>query len=195
MDLIRIKMKYAFLLIALLIAGVIPNQAQTETRSSTIDDVAQHLPMASVFVLKACGMGSNEAWATTLTTCAATYLIGTGATWALKQTTNELRPDGSDRHSLPSGHAMYAFAGATALRHECGKKYPWIAVAGYSVATLVAADRVRLRRHYTHDVLCGAAIGALSGELTYYIKRRLLRSKNVDIAFTGQTLNVRCTIP
>ena len=188
-------MKHALLLLAFLIAGVIPNQAQTETRSSIIDDVAQHLPMASVLVLKACGMGSNEAWASTLATCAATYLIGTGATWALKQTTNELRPDGSDRHSLPSGHAMYAFAGATALRHECGKKYPWIAVAGYSVATLVAADRVRLRRHYTHDVLCGAAIGALSGELTYYIKRRLLRSKNVDIAFTGQALNVRCTIP
>ena len=53
----------------------------------------------------------------------------------------------------------------------------------------------RLRRHYTHDVICGAAIGAFSSELTYYIKRRLLRSKNVDIAFTGQTLNVRCTIP
>ena len=124
MDLIRLRMKHTLLLIVLLISGIIPNQAQTQINNSTINDVAQHLPMASVLVLKACGMGSNEAWATTLTTCAATYLIGTGATWALKQTTNELRPDGSDRHSLPSGHAMYAFAGATVLRHECGKKYP-----------------------------------------------------------------------
>lgn len=184
------KMKRLFsrvALVMLLYLSFLRVHAQTY---STIDDVAQHLPMASALVLKGCGMGSNDTWTTTLATCGATYLAGATTAWALKHTTNELRPDGSDRHSLPSGHTMFAFAGATALRYECGKKKAWIAVAGYGAATLVAIDRVRLRRHYTHDVLCGAVIGCLSGELCFYVKRRLLRSPNIDIAFTGQMISV-----
>ena len=175
----------------LLLFTIVKAQAKTHTTIfSDIDDVAQHLPMASALVLKTLDIGSNDTWGTTIATYGAIYLTVASTTWILKQTTYELRPDGSDRHSLPSGHAMFAFAGATTLRYEYGKKKPWVAVAGYGVATLVAIDRVRLHRHYTHDVLCGATIGILSGELCYYVKRHLLKSKKLEVTFSGQTISL-----
>lgn len=149
------------------------------------DDVLQHVPMASVVVLKACGADNRQPWLETLATCAASYAVGTGVTFGLKHSVHEWRPDDSDRRSFPSGHAMYAFAGATALRHEYGHLSPWIPVGGYALATIVAADRVWLDRHYVHDVLAGAAIGTLSAELCYYLNRRVFRSQHVDVAFTG----------
>lgn len=76
------KMKRLFsrvALVMLLYLSLLRAHAQTY---STIDDVAQHLPMASALVLKGCGMGSNDTWTITLTTCGATYLAGATTTWA-----------------------------------------------------------------------------------------------------------------
>ena len=172
----------------------------------------QHVPMAAVFALKAGGVENQsvlgaldreESWIELIATAGATYLIGTGVTYGLKHTVREWRPDDSDRRSFPSGHAMYAFAGATTLYHEYGHISPWVTVSGFGTAALVAADRVRRDRHYLHDVCAGAAIGVLSAELTYYIKKRYIkpkivahshqgrhRSGGIDVAFTGQSVSL-----
>lgn len=172
----------------LLLALALPTVGQAQ---DALDDVMQHAPMASVFVLRACGVESQSAsWTELAATAAASYVVAAGTTYALKHTIHEWRPDDSDRRSFPSGHATFAFAGATTFRHEYGHLSPWVTVGGYSLAALVAADRVRRDRHYAHDVLAGAAIGTLSTELTYYIKKRCIKSDNVDVVFTGQSLEV-----
>jgi len=149
--------------------------------------------MASVVVLKTLGVDNNSTWLELLGSCAATYVVGAGVTYGLKHGVNEMRPDKSDRRSFPSGHTMFAFAGATTLRHEFGKASPWITVGGYGLATFVAIDRVRQDRHYIHDVLAGAAIGVLSSELTYYLRRKLIKNTHLDVSFTGTQLSLAYT--
>ncbi|HEY4338407.1 MAG TPA: phosphatase PAP2 family protein [Steroidobacteraceae bacterium] len=66
-----------------------------------------------------------------------------------------------DRYSFPSGHTLHAVAftwQAVAHVPELG----WVLVP---FASLVAASRVVLGLHYPTDVLVGAAIGALLGQL------------------------------
>ena len=152
------------------------------------DDVMQHAPMASVFVLKACDMDNDSSWKELALTAGASYVLATATTYSLKQLVGERRPDGSDRRSFPSGHATYAFAGATMLYHEYGHLSPWVAIGGLGVAALVSADRIRQDRHYLHDVCAGAAVGVLATELAYLMKKKLVKSQNIDLSFTGQAL-------
>ena len=59
--------------------------------------------------------------------------------------------------SFPSGHAVTAFALATAL----GFLYPrWRAFA-FVAAGLIAASRVALKAHFLSDVIAGAVVGIL----------------------------------
>ena len=154
--------------------------------SDTADDFLQHVPMATVYGLKAFGVQSaSSSWPELIITTASAYGLSAATTYILKHTFHEQRPDKSDRCSLPSGHATFVFAGATTLMHEYGHLSPWVTVGGYTLATLVSADRVRQDRHYIHDVLAGAAIGFGATEFTYWMKRKLIKNRNIDVSFTG----------
>jgi membrane-associated phospholipid phosphatase len=89
-------------------------------------------------------------------------LLSLGRAWvvtkSLKYTVDETRPDGGS-HSFPSGHTSMAFTGAEFIRKQYGTA--WGAPA-YLAAGFVAWSRVEANRHYTHDVLAGAAIGILA---------------------------------
>ena len=74
---------------------------------------------------------------------------------ALKRVVRERRPAGDSRTSFPSEHAATAFSVATAESHFHPKEAPY----WYGGAALIAWSRVRLDRHYTHDVVAGAALG------------------------------------
>lgn len=163
----------------------------TYAQGDAIDDVLQHVPMAATLTLRTCGVKSqSDTWAEFLASAGASYVLSAGVAYGLKHSIHEWRPDDSDQKSFPSGHTTFAFAGATTLRHEYGHLSPWVTIGGYGLATLVAADRVRRDRHYTHDVCAGAAIGWLGTELTYYIKKKYIKSDHVDVAFTGQSLSL-----
>ncbi len=97
-------------------------------------------------------------------------LTSTLITEGLKTITHEKRPDGSDYKSFPSGHATAAFAVATMQAHY----HPRQALLWYGGATLIAASRVTLHRHYTNDVIAGAAIGFLTSQLELRQRRGLL---------------------
>ena len=176
------------IVLLLICLASLPLRAQ---QSDVLDDVLQHVPMASALALRAAGVnGQAVGWGSLAVTAVASFGLSAGATYGLKHLVGERRPDGSDRRSFPSGHATFAFAGATVLAHEYGHNSPWIAVGGYAVATLVAADRVRRDRHYVHDVLAGATVGFAATELTYYINKRILRARNVDVVVSPATVSL-----
>ena len=73
----------------------------------------------------------------------------------LKYLVREKRPDTDERNSFPSGHAPAAFT----LAKMQSDRHPDQAVLWYGGAALIAESRVRLHRHYIHDVVAGAALG------------------------------------
>lgn len=134
-----------------------------------IDDVLQYTPMAASFLLKAAGLKCRSSWEQRLYKSGASFILCSGTTYLLKHSIHKMRPDGTDNRSFPSGHTAIAFSGATVLHKEFGKTSPWISVAGYTVATITAVDRVRRNRHHWEDVATGAAIGFLSAQASYWI--------------------------
>lgn len=79
------------------------------------------------------------------------------------------RPDGSARNSFPSGHTAMAFTSATLLHLEYGERYPWLSLLGYTMASGVAIGRIANNRHWLGDVMVGAGVGIVSGELGYWL--------------------------
>jgi undecaprenyl-diphosphatase len=71
--------------------------------------------------------------------------------------------------SMPSGHAMMAFAGATLLALVA----PRVGWVFFALAAGIAISRVYLGVHFPSDVVVGAAIGTLIGALAYAVLRPL----------------------
>lgn len=80
------------------------------------------------------------------------------ASEGIKMLNLERRPNGTDRKSLPSGHAAGAFSGAMFVH----KRYGWKpALIPYGMSLIAGWSRVEARAHYWHDVAAGAAVSAL----------------------------------
>lgn len=82
-------------------------------------------------------------------------ITSTVITEVLKRVVREKRPDSEARTSFPSGHATAAFAAASMVSHWHPGQTPF----WYLGATAIAVSRVRLHRHFWHDVIAGAIIG------------------------------------
>lgn len=148
-----------------------------------IDDYLRFVPIVAAYTLKASGVESQSSWQRLVVNTATSFAIDAAFTYGLKYSIKSTRPDGTDRHSFPSGHTSFAFFSAAILDKEFRKVSPWISVAGYTVATVTAVDRVRRNRHRWGDVLAGAAIGVLSVEAGYWIGDKITGwNKNVDVA-------------
>ncbi len=80
-------------------------------------------------------------------------------TEVLKQAVNKRRPDNSDNKSFPSGHTSVAFTSAAFIHERYG--WQW-SVPAYVAASYVGYSRVQSDRHFTVDVLAGAALGIVS---------------------------------
>ena len=132
------------------------------------DDYIQYAPAVSVYALKLCGVESRHNYRDITCLMAGSYISTLILTQVPKFAFNIERPNGGS-HSFPSGHTATAFTGAELLRREYGKEYPYIAVAGYAVATTVAVMRVYNNAHWATDVLAGAGVGILSTSLAYWL--------------------------
>ena len=176
------KLTAIFLLLCLL-----PLQAEAQQRhSDTVDDILQYAPLVTSLSLRFGGVESNIPLKEALLGKCLTVLTVGGTAYILKHSINEWRPDHSDRHSFPSGHTAIAFAGATSLHKEYGKRSAWISVGGYALATFVAIDRVAKDRHHWYDVAAGAAIGVAGTEVSYYLAHHLMPSKKLSASLTPQ---------
>ena len=145
-----------------------------------IDDYSQFFGPAMTIGLKVGGVEGRSDWGRLLASSALSYGIMAGLVNGIKYTAKEMRPDGSSANSWPSGHTATAFVGATILHKEYGlTRSPWYSVAGYGVATATGVMRVLNNRHWVSDVLSGAGIGIMSGELGYALS---------DLIFKGRGL-------
>ena len=181
-------MKTIIALLAFLLALPMNGLAQYKRyHGDGIDNVLQYTPMAASFVLKIAGVKGRSTWKERIIKSAGTFVLCAGTTYALKHAIHSTRPDGTDNQSFPSGHTAVAFCGATVLHKEYGKVSLWISVAGYTVATITAVDRVRRNRHHWGDVAAGAAIGWLSAEASYWIVDKIMGKKKKKTP-NGQTI-------
>lgn len=99
-------------------------------------------------------------------------------TYALKLVTWRERPDArnsrgsfwSGGDGFPSGHAMTAFAVASAVaRHpRCPK---WLGITLYGTAAAISLSRISGNRHYPSDVYFGAFSGVLIGNMVAGTRR------------------------
>ena len=172
------------ILLLVLLATAADGMAQHKRyHGDGIDEVLQYVPIAATYAMKGFGMESRSSWKRLLVNTAASFVINAGTAYTLKHTIHSTRPDGTDNRSFPSGHTAIAFWGASVLRKEFGKKSIWISIAGYSLATLTAADRVRRNRHRWGDVAAGAALGVLSVEAGYWLGDLITgENRNIDVA-------------
>lgn len=145
-----------------------------------IDDYTQFFGPVMTVGLKVAGVEGRSDWGRFLVSAAMSYGLMAGFVNGIKYTAKEMRPDGTSANSWPSGHTATAFVGATILHKEYGlTRSPWYSVAGYGVATATGVMRVLNNRHWVSDVLSGAGIGILSGELAYAFS---------DLIFKGRGL-------
>ncbi|MBT4762205.1 MAG: phosphatase PAP2 family protein [Bdellovibrionaceae bacterium] len=91
-------------------------------------------------------------------------IIYTGVSVAtLKGVFNRKRPNGGN-HSMPSGHTSTSFASATYLASTYGLKW---GIPAFSIATLVALERIKNDAHWLSDTIAGACLGIFWGRATY----------------------------
>ena len=180
--------KVLLFFICLFIAG--SAFAQKEYKGDGPDDYLRLIPLGATVALKACGVQSRDDWQHLLLNAGVSTLVSAATTYTLKNTIHDTRPDGTDRHAFPSGHAAIAFSGAHVLYKEYKDVSPWIGIGGYAVATAVSLDRIRRNRHRWDDVAAGAAIGIASTELSYWLGSKLWPSnkENLQVSLTPSSL-------
>ena len=145
-----------------------------------IDDYSQYFGPALTLGLKVGGVEGRSDWGRFLASAAMSYGIMAAFVNGIKYTAKEMRPDGSQANSWPSGHTATSFVGATILHKEYGlTRSPWYSIAGYGIATATGVCRVLNNRHWVSDVLSGAGIGIMSTEAAYALS---------DVFFKGKGL-------
>ncbi|HJP67650.1 MAG TPA: phosphatase PAP2 family protein [Sphingomicrobium sp.] len=93
-----------------------------------------------------------------LTAIIATY----AASKTIKTVWREPRPNGQNDKSFPSEHAGDCFAAATILDQEWRNS---LGPLGIGLATAVSMARVFSGKHHIADVVAGAALGVIAGEI------------------------------
>ncbi|MFN8178015.1 MAG: phosphatase PAP2 family protein [bacterium] len=159
-------------LLGLAAIGAVPVARAGDTVRRTGDVLHYALPAAALAVAwdHRDGTGAKE--------FAEAAVVTVGVTHALKHLVDETRPDGGTQ-SFPSGHASFTAVAAEFLRERYGWKYGGPA---YAVAAFVAYSRVESKKHYTHDVLAGDAIGIGAAA----VFTRPYRSAQVGVAYGAE---------
>lgn len=156
----------------------------------TYDNYTQYLSAAVMLGMKTAGVKSRSSWGRMLLSDAFSVAIMGAVINTLKTTTHVERPDGSNKHSFPSGHTATAFMTATMLSKEYGYLSPWVSVGAYSMATATGLMRMANNKHWLSDVMVGAGVGILSTKFGYWIADVISKDKRpaydaVDYDVTG----------
>ena len=86
------------------------------------ENVIQYTPIASILILKACGVKSKHGWRDLINLGVGSGLLSFAISHGMKYTTRVERPYEGVFNSFPSGHTTTAFMGAEMLRREYGEE-------------------------------------------------------------------------
>lgn len=104
---------------------------------------------------------------------------------------------GAGRASFPSGHSAGAWTIATVFALEYGDEYKWAPAVAYSIAAMTSYARLNKDKHWASDVLLGAMIGYVSGNIMHRVFKKFWKSKadNIHIVpMIGKTTGIRVEI-
>jgi membrane-associated phospholipid phosphatase len=153
------------------------NTSSSVTSTTTVvqrfGEPAMTVAVSSGLMLTGVALGKPEVTRSGLRVAGAVGLA-TVVSQLTKGVTGRLRPDAalsdgdefepftfSDR-SFPSGHTAAAFALATTLADDI--HHPLATIGLYGLATATGIARIQQNRHWTSDVLIGAALGVASAK-------------------------------
>ncbi len=110
-------------------------------------------------------------------------LISNGIVFATKSQGLELRPNGRDRFSFPSGHTAQAFVSAEFARLEYRGISVWPGLVGYGFAFATGFLRIYNDAHWFSDVIAGAGVGIASTRFAYFIypalKKKIFKAPKI----------------
>ena len=136
---------------------------------ANIDDYLMFMPAVAVYGLNFAGVKGKNNFVDRSLIYLISISLASITNGIIKNTTNVLRPDGSDFQSLPSHHTTIAFVSATFLHEEYKDQSIWYGIAGYSIATATGMLRMLNNKHWMSDVLVGAGLGILTTKVVYLV--------------------------
>jgi hypothetical protein len=134
-----------------------------------LDNYLMFAPTLSVYALNAAGIHGAHNFKDRTIILLMANVIANGTVFSVKGWSHEMRPDGSDHASFPSGHTAEAFVGAEFMRLEYKDVSPWYGIAGYAMATATGALRMYNDKHWLSDVVAGAGVGIASTRIAYWL--------------------------
>ena len=133
-----------------------------------IDNYIQYEALLQIYGGRYLGLKpKHDALQQTINIVVSNAIMG-GIVQSMKFSYKELRPDGTDELSFPSGHTATAFTNASVLFYEYKEANIWYASSGYLFAAATGFLRIANNKHYTSDVLAGAGIGTAVGLAVSY---------------------------
>lgn len=154
-------------------------QKQFRPVSTGFDNTLIIAPYFELAAVAIAGVESHNDRINTLLIIAKGEAIMLASTFAVKYLANEMRPNGQDNLSFPSGHTAQAFLAASIVHTEFREKSQWYGIGAYTIATSVAALRMINDKHWQSDVVAGAGFGILSAHLAYLSHRNRWGRKSI----------------
>jgi membrane-associated phospholipid phosphatase len=142
----------------------------------SIDNYFQYTPACLTFGMEVFGIKGKHSLKQKAIIYGFSSMIVSGIVLPVKYFSHELRPDGSNYYSFPSGHTAAAFASAELMRIEYRESKPWLCFVGYLIAGSTGYLRLYNNKHWISDVITGAGIGILSTKIAanlvdYYVAK------------------------
>ena len=172
-----------FLIVGFTIQNNEPLKRQIQTWQDTgitekVDDYGRYAPIPFIFILDRFGMAARSPFALRAAVFVTAYVIGDAITYRTKVYTQVERPQ--KRHgttSFPSQHTNQAFLASMMLHHEYigSKGGGAVSAAGMFCAGGVGYLRYARDKHWSSDVLVGAAVGMMSVNMVYMFLYGLLQ--------------------